>query len=105
MMILMSSGLKPSLRIDSTIIGPDVGMPVEENVPLGCGEQPRTQTHRANKIERPNNLYGFSWLIPFQYLSCEGEEKVVVFSEVFLGQIWRQSLGTDLRLYAKKHRQ
>ena len=24
----MSSGLKPSLRIDSTIIGPDEGMPV-----------------------------------------------------------------------------
>src|SRR5262245_58569008 len=27
-MILMSSGLKPSLRMDSTIMGPDDGMPV-----------------------------------------------------------------------------
>jgi hypothetical protein len=27
-MILMSSGLKPSVRIDSTIIGQELGMPV-----------------------------------------------------------------------------
>ena len=78
MIILMPFGLNPSFLMDSTIMGPEVGIPVLSRMPLGRDEQPRAQALGPDEIQWPNDFDRVRWLVPFPRFPCERQKQVVV---------------------------
>ena len=74
----MSSGLNPSLRIESTIIAGRGHAGIHENVAFRDCDEESPEALGANKINRTGDLDRLGRLLPLERLPCKLKEEPVV---------------------------